>query len=161
MYPRCSRCDLYHSPNAPCPIECLSLYAKWLHVSGFRTSHSLYVDWKTLNPCGTINVVESIANALKLYQAGFTQTAGLFGNKLSAGQSAILEKMNVRYINWIIDNDGNNAGLHGALRAQEKYEDTLKFRIIVPPIEYGDVAEMPSDKLKMFLYMKGIKEQSS
>jgi hypothetical protein len=85
---------------------------------------------------------------------------GLFGNRLSQGQAEILEKKGVKIITWIADNDkrANNtgAGYAGAIKSQSKYSQ-FKFRIVLPPNPYNDVAEMKVDKLKQFLYLNQIK----
>jgi hypothetical protein len=156
MYPKCPICELYHSPLAPCPTEKLNLYKKWLHAYGFKTGSSLYNDW-TINETREIIAVESIGNCLRLLEAGQWNTVGLFGNRLSQGQAEILERTGVKRIIWVADRDNKTgAGYAGAIKSQSKYKQ-FKFRIILPPSTYNDVADMNVEKLKLFLYMNNIR----
>jgi len=155
LYVKCSKCKLYHSQLAPCPIQNKSYYGKWRHAKGFSTSQHLYGDWR-LDGCREVILVESVGNTIRVVESGFNNTLGIYGNRLSMGQSNILDNLGVRYINWIIDNDENKAGLEGALEAQKRYKQ-YKFKIIVPPVGYNDIKELSTNKTFLFLRSKGIK----
>jgi len=157
MYPQCIKCDLYHSPIAPCPTEYLGTYAKWKHANGFKTSYSLFNSWN-VKEAQEVNLVESVGNTLRMIEARAWNTMGIYGNRLKAGQADILEKMGVKRITWICDNDPHKAGLHGALKAKEQYdkkEQRFKIRIVVPTVK--DVACLNPSELTAWLKMKDIK----
>lgn len=156
MYPKCKRCGLYHSDLAPCPTTMKQKAAKWYHKYQWKTSHSLYC-WDRYNGTDTVNVVESVGNTLRCLEAGIVAHA-LFGAKLSVGQAEILYSAGVRYINWIVDNDQSNAGLDGAIKAQNKFKEQFRFKIIEPPKEYNDIADMDALTLRQFLRMKEVWE---
>jgi len=154
MYKQCSKCKLYHSPNAPCPTEHKSSYNKWHTIFGFKVGYSLYNDWTIPDKVEEINLVESVGNTLRAVESHFANTLGLYGNTLKQGQVDKLEQMGVKRINMIVDNDTNGAGLNGALRSQKKYKQFM-FKIITSPT--NDIAEMKREQLFRFLRKEGVK----
>ena len=150
LYQVCGKCGGYHSPHAPCITS--GFGAKWLHSSGFRTGYHLFGDWFIPRGIREINVVESVGNTLRMIEAGYRNTVGLFGTTLKTGQADILKWLGIRRINLIIDNDEKNAGLIGASKTIKKFSGRgykFQFRIIVPKV--NDVAMMTAKDLKQFL----------
>ena len=120
---------------------------KWLHSEGLNRDGLLYNSWfakQYIQKNNTALIVESPGNIWKLEEAGIHCGLAILGTELSFGQMRLLAQLGVLNLVIILDND--DAGKLGASRIVKKLKGL--YNIIVPKIDYGDIAECPKDYLE-------------
>lgn len=120
---------------------------KWLH-DNFKRDLSLYNSWfaKTeIAETNTCILVESPGNIWRLEEAGIHCGLAMYGTNLGFGQMRLLAQLGVLNIVLALDNDEAGKKATGIL------VERLKglYNIVIPKIDYGDLAECPKNYLKM------------
>lgn len=103
----------------------------------------LHLNSKIILDKKEIILVESIGDALSLFEVGIENVAVIFGLEIGPGLLNFMIKADVKNIHIILNNDQNNAGNNGALKTKNKlakYFDEEQINIITP--EANDLNEM-------------------
>ncbi len=120
---------------------------KWLHSYGFSKDDSLYNAWFAkhhIEKSGTAIIVESPGNIWSLEESDIHCGVAIFGTELTFGQMRMLSQLGV--LNLVILMDNDDAGKSSTIRLVDKLKGL--YNIIVPKIDYGDLAECPREYLK-------------
>lgn len=119
---------------------------KWLH-SEFNRDNSLYNSWfaKTeLEQTNTCVLVESPGNVWRLEESGIHCGLAMYGTQLSFGQMRLLANLGILNIVLALDND--EAGKTATALLVQRLKGL--YNIVIPKIEYEDLAECPVQYLK-------------
>jgi DNA primase len=131
-----------------CPSEELRpIFSKW--KNNFDKSNFLFNHWfakKEIKKCGSVILVESPGNVLRLEEAGIKNSVALFGLVLSDVQRFLLNLSGATTIITIFDNDENMAGQKTSSEIAEKLKRL--YHIINYTPKEGDIAEMPINVVK-------------
>lgn len=114
---------------------------KWLHDT-FERNNSLYNSWfakDEISKTNTCVLVESPGNIWRLEEAGIHCGLALYGTQLGFGQMRLLAELGVLNIVLALDND--EAGKKATASIVERLKGL--YNIIIPKIEYEDLAECP------------------
>ena len=119
---------------------------KWLH-DNFKRDLSLYNSWFAKNEIAESNtcvLVESPGNIWRLEESGIHCGLAMYGTQLSFGQMRLLAQLGVLNIVLALDND--NAGKKATASIVERLKGL--YNIVIPKIDYGDLAECPTNYLQ-------------
>ena len=138
-----------YDPNYKFMVGCTgrggkNIIPKWRHSEGFSSGHHLYNLWfakKSILDSGTIILVESPGNVLRLVEAKIENCVGLFGCSISKYQKRLLERSGATKAIIIIDN--GDAGIQGGINMKKQLDRLFKI-VIVNPIETNDIGDMLS-----------------
>ena len=148
LYERCDKCGAYHSEKSNCPSEELRpIFSKW--KNNFDKSNFLFNLWVAkdeIRKSGSVILVESPGNVLRLEEAGIRNSVGLFGLVLSDVQRFLLNLSGATTIITIFDNDENGAGQKAVLEITEKLKRLYHLVNYVP--KENDIAETPVHIIK-------------
>lgn len=129
---KCKKCGMYHYSKSQCPKkEFENLYAKWRNSKGFYTGGYFYGLWKAKDyiiDTESVILVEGQGDVWRLHEAGFKNSLGLFGDKLTTAQSDILSCLNVK--NVIIATDSDDAGAEARFSIRKKLHGYNVYDII-------------------------------
>lgn len=137
VYGQCHYCKLYH-PSSHCPR--INNWYKWKNSNGFKSESYLYGWWnkRYASKQNTAILVEGQGDVWKLNQAGFKNSFGLFSDKLTNGQLAMLESLFIE--NIIIATDNDEKGLEAATKIERKLLGKFYTKIIHPTKkDWGDM----------------------
>jgi hypothetical protein len=148
IYGLCDKCNCYHAGDMGCPeVSLRNIYSKW--KNNFDKSNFLYNHWFAkphIRKLGSIILVESPGNVLRLEEAGIKNSVGLFGLNLSDAQRFLLNLSGATTIITIFDNDENQAGQQAAATIAEKLKRLYHVINYLP--KQNDIAEMPISVVK-------------
>jgi 5S rRNA maturation endonuclease (ribonuclease M5) len=148
IYGLCDKCNCYHAGNMGCPeVSLRNIYSKW--KNNFDKSNFLYNQWFAKNEikkCGSVILVESPGNVLRLEEAGIRNSVAIFGLTLSDTQRFLLNLSGATTIITIFDNDENEAGQKAAATIAEKLKRLYHVINYLP--KQNDIAEMPINVVK-------------
>jgi 5S rRNA maturation endonuclease (ribonuclease M5) len=121
--PECVLCGRYHAGNRACPSNPIEekWARKWVNSTGFNTGNHLYNIWNAAEPAKEkqkLILVEGQGDVWRLYEAGIFNVVGLFGNKLTDNQFALIESLGITDIYIALDID--EEGLKGRGKVREK-----------------------------------------
>jgi len=146
MWPKCNKCNLWHDPRNCCPDPKWKWqYSKWRHSSNFNSEFFLYNMWKAkpfVAESGIALIVESPGNVLRLEEAGFHNSVGTFGAKLSDGQKIWLDSSGA--FTLVVLTDPDDAGIMAAENIRKLCEQ--QYNVIIPELpnnrDIGDLTVM-------------------
>lgn len=152
IQPECSKCGYYHFENLECPRNQYEkyLHTKWINNKGFNKNETFYNLIHALEHIRKLNyaiLVEGPGDVWRLEESGIHNSLGMFGLSLTQNQLKILEKIGVKNIVCLTDND--NSGL----LARKSIEKTMrdKFKVTYPEIKEKDVGEMNVEQVQQIL----------
>lgn len=138
--------DLTHTYYVGCTARTINdEQPKWLHDT-FKRDNSLYNSWfakDTIARDNTCILVESPGNVWRLEESGIQCGLAMYGTQLSFGQMRLLAQLGVLNIVLALDND--EAGKKATASIVERLKGL--YNIIIPKIEYEDLAECPVNYL--------------
>ena len=149
IYEACPKCGAYHNPNNDCPnAEIRWAYSKWKHSTDFKSQNNLYNYWEGfakehIQSTSVAIVVESPGNVWRLEENGIHNSVAIFGSSMSDRQKIILDSSGAMAI--IVLTDSDEAGRKAAQDIKNKCQNT--YRVFIPTISKGDVAEMTSEEI--------------
>lgn len=149
IYEACPKCGAYHNPNNDCPNpEIRWAYSKWKHSTDFKSQNNLYNYWEGfakehIQSTSIAIVVESPGNVWRLEENGIHNSVAIFGSSMSDRQKIILDSSGAMAI--IVLTDSDEAGRKAAQDIKNKCQNT--YRVFIPTISKGDVAEMTSEEI--------------
>ena len=116
---------------------------KWRNSKGFKSSQNLYGLWN-YNRTGRAIVVEGQGDLLKLRQAGYADSLGMFKKSLSINQFKILKDLGVTEILAITDRDkAGDEGYESILRDGSGHFKISRF---IP--QSKDIGDMEVEKVR-------------
>lgn len=119
---------------------------KWLH-DNFQRDLSLYNSWFAkpyIEESNTCILVESPGNIWKLEEAGIHCGLAMYGTALGFGQMRLMAQLGVMNIVLALDND--EAGKKATAAIVQRLKGL--YNIVIPKIDYGDLAECPTTYLQ-------------
>ena len=109
VFPQCSKCSLFHSPQYKCPIDAYrARYTKWKHSDNFsREDHVYNLNFAKdeIQKRKSIVLVESPGNVWRLEEAGINNAVACFGAAITGGQKTLLDGTGALSIIVLGDND--------------------------------------------------------
>ena len=150
--PECVICNRYHAPNRMCPTNGIEerWSRKWVNSTHFNSGNSLYNLWNAADIAKEkqkLILVEGQGDVWRLYESGINNAVGLFGNKLTDNQFAIIESLGVTDIYIALDVD--EQGIKGRGKILEKLSTYYNIHEI--DLTEKDVGEMsPIDIITNF-----------
>lgn len=150
--PQCHICGYHHFENRNCPNNSLEKLwgSKWKVQKGFKKEYYLYNFHKALSYIQrnkTIVLVESPGNVWRCWENGVRNVVAIFGVYLTDCQKQLLEKILLKKVILLLDND--LAGRQGQERIQRQLERL--FIVKTPIIKYGhfnDLGDMDNKYFK-------------
>lgn len=157
IYEKCERCNVYHNPKRPCPLERDKYkYSKWKHSPDFNADEYLYNFWKAsiaIEKTGVAILVESPGNCWRAVEAGYVNVLGMFGNNLSPGQKILLDSSGAMTL--IVLTDGDDAGKLAKDNIISQCKNS--YNVISHSIEAGkDLADLSIEEVRSIIepYMR-------
>jgi len=128
------------------------LKPKWLHSHGFKKNvlYGLNLAKEEIMNTATVILVEGQGDVWRLFEAGITNTVGIFGCSLNEDQLILLERSGA--MNVVILTDYDDAGKKAA--SQIVKICGRRFNYIRPEMISGvkDVGDLTVQQIKQFLY---------
>lgn len=134
---QCEICGKYHYYKHPCPRNNIeqSFANKWKNSEGFFSGATLYNIWNL--DTDTVILVEGPGDVWRLYEAGCTTAAALFGCKLSSAQIKKLLQRNISNVVLCLDND--SAGKEAVNKITKDIDLYFNVEVLNPPCkDIGD-----------------------
>lgn len=139
--------DLEHKNMVGCTARSTdNSEPKWLH-NNFNRDNSLYNSWFSKHEIAQTNtciLVESPGNIWRLEEAGIHCGLAMYGTQLSFGQMRLLANLGILNIVLALDND--EAGKKATASLVQRLKGL--YNIVIPKIEYKDLAECPAPYLR-------------
>ena len=146
IYDICDKCGSHHNPALRCPSsEYVGIYTKWR--TNFNKSDHLFNYWRAkdeIKRTGSIILVESPGNVLRLEEAGIKNSLAILGKELGEVQRFLINLSGASTIITIMDND--EAGQDGVKAINKKLNKLYHMINYVP--KFGDIGEMKVDVVK-------------
>lgn len=150
IYQKQECCGFYHHPKAKCPTTPLEILSctKWRHSKGFNAENYLFNYWFAKDHIakkGSLILVESIGNCLKLVQNGVYNVVASFGCHLTDMQELLLNMSGAMTVDILMDNDP--PGIEATEIITKKLNRVFNIRVLnCKP--YNDVFEMSDEEVK-------------
>lgn len=151
---KCGKCGLYHLCTVDCPQEDDKWkFTKWTNSGNFHRNDYLYNFWfakDKIKTEGVVTLVEGAADVWRLEEAGFNNSAALFGTALTDTQKFILDCSGATTLILFLDNDP--PGIEGAKEIQKRCSKLYNVHLIsyekIGFLNYNDVGEIPQNELR-------------
>lgn len=141
--PACPKCGKYHVDYRKCPENPLELLwaAKWTVSKNFKVENYFYNLWfakKHIQETKTAVLVEGQSDIWRLEEAGIKNGLGLFGARLTAPQSLILNELGVYNVIIATDNDATGSKVSSSIK--KRLDSFYKVTILKPTAkDFGDM----------------------
>jgi len=121
------------------------LQPKWLHSKGFKKNvlYGFNIARYFMGDKGVLFILEGQGDVLRMYEAGFKNSVGIFGASISDDQLLTLEKSGV--LNLVILTDYDEAGKKAANQITKKCG--RRFNYYRPQISKKDIGEMTIEQI--------------
>ena len=121
------------------------LQPKWLHSKGFKKNilYGFNIAQNFMGDKGVLFILEGQGDVLRMYEAGFKNSVGIFGSSIGDDQLLVLEKSGV--LNLIILTDYDEAGKKAASQIVKKCG--RRFNYFRPQISKKDIGEMTIEQI--------------
>lgn len=121
------------------------LQPKWLHSKGFKKNvlYGFNIAQDFMGDKRVLFILEGQGDVLRMYEAGFKNSVGIFGSSISDDQLLVLEKSGV--LNLVILTDYDEAGKKAAEQIIKKCG--RRFNYYRPQISKKDIGEMTIEEI--------------
>ena len=121
------------------------LQPKWLHSKGFKKNvlYGFNIAQNFMGDKGVLFILEGQGDVLRMYEAGFKNSVGIFGACVSDDQLLVLEKSGA--LNLVILTDYDEAGKKAADQIVKKCG--RRFNYYRPQISKKDIGEMTIEQI--------------
>lgn len=144
---QCAKCKLWHYTN-DCPInkEEKRNSVKWLNSYHAPTSQTFFNIWfakSAIQKTQSIILCEGPLDVLRLESYGIHNSVACFGSSFPERQQIIIEKLPVRKIIVLMDND------EAGVKCRDKIVENCGniYEVITPKYEASDVEKMTKDEI--------------
>lgn len=149
---KCMACGYFHKKNSLCLDKANANIqaSKWRHSTGFIKEKFLFNYWniaECIQKTQTIIICEGPGSCIRLEEAGFCNSVGMFGSKLTLSQANLIKKSNIKNVIILSDNDPAGEGV--ALQIQESLGKDYSYKRI--ELERNDIADYTIDEIKKIL----------
>ena len=121
------------------------LQPKWLHSKGFKKNvlYGFNIAKSFMGDKGVLFILEGQGDVLRMYEAGFKNSVGIFGASISDDQLLLLERSGA--LNLVILTDYDEAGKRAADQIVKKCG--RRFNYYRPQISKKDIGEMTIEQI--------------